>query len=133
MKKAFHDKFQMECTFMDEGIAFCNSKKNVYFPYGCMDSLNLSLLGVLQAVSHAQVCCFTVQKQDKGEIKELVKQAKAAMKTAPAADAVVIEMDKIHVDSSLPHEEQLRQYKAHFVQGMIAKEQYDFMKRMLTD
>ena len=132
MSKVFHDKFQMECSFTEEGITFCNSKRSVYFPYGCLDSLNLSFLGVMQAMSRAQVCCFTVEKQDKAEIKDLVKKAREAMKTAARAEAVIIDHEQIHVDQSLSPEEQLKQYKAQFVQGVLSKDQYDFMKKKLT-
>ena len=132
MKKDFTDKFQMECTFTEEGIYFCNSRRDVYFPYDCMDSLSLSLLGVMQAVSHAQVCCFTVSRQDKAEIRELVKKAKEAMKTAPKADPVVVDLEKLPVDGTLPAEEKLKQYKALYVQGVLSRDQYQLMKEVLT-
>ena len=131
MSRVFHDKFQMECTFLEDGITFCNSKRNVYFPYGSLDSLNMSFLGVMQAVSHALVCCFTADKKDKAEIKELLKQAKEKMKTAPREDAVLVDLEKIHVDQSLSPEEQLKQFKTHYIQGVISKDQYDLMKRIL--
>ena len=131
MEKVFHDKYQMTCIFTDEGIIFSNVMKDVYFPYGCLDSLNLSLLGIMQAVSRAQVCCFTVAKEDKAEIKELVKRGKAAMKSSPAAEPVVLDLTPLHVDGSLPAEDQLKAYKAHYVQGVISRDQFNLKKRLL--
>ena len=132
MSNIFHDKFGMELRVSQEGMLFLNSRRACYFPYGSMDSLNLSFLGVLQAVSHAQVCCFTAGKADKAELKELVKAGKAAMKTAPGAQAVIVDLDQTGVDSSLSNEEKMKQYKANFVQGRLSKEQLDLMKKVLT-
>ena len=132
MKKVFHDKFQMECTFWDNGISFCNSLRIAYYPYGCMDSLNVSLRGVLQAVSRAQVGCFTASRQDKAEIRDLVKQGKEKMKTATREEPVILDLKNISVDQSLAPEEQLKAYKGLFVQGVISKDQYDMMKMLLT-
>ena len=132
MSKVFHDKFQMECTFWEDGISFCNVRRNVFYPYGSLDTLSLSLLGVMQAVSHSLVCCFTVDRKDKAEIKDLVKQAREAMKTAPAGEAVVLDLDNLPVDHSGSAEDQLKQYKALFVQGVISKPQYDMMKKLLA-
>lgn len=130
MKKVYRDKFQMECSFTEEGIYFCNSRRDVYFPYGCLDSL--SLLGVMQAVSHAQVCCFTVFREDKAEIKELVKKAREAMKKAPKADPVVVDLDKLPVDGNLSEEEKQKQYKALCVQGVLSRDQYRLLKEVLA-
>ena len=132
MKKVYRDKFQMECSFTEEGIYFCNSRRDVYFPYGCLDSLSLSLLGVMQAVSHAQVCCFTVSREDKAEIRELVKKGREAMKKAPKADPVVVDLDKLPVDVNLPAEEKQKQYKALYVQGVLSREQYRLLKEALA-
>ena len=131
MAKVFKDKFQMSCMFTEEGIYFSYVKKDVYFPYGCLDSLNMSLLGVIQAVSRAQVCCFTAGKADKAELKELIKQGKNAMKTASGAEPVVLDFSKVDVDPDLPKEERLKQFKARFVQGMITKEQFNLEKKLL--
>ena len=131
MSQVFHDKFQMECTFLEDGIMFCNSKRDVFFPYGSLDSLNMSFLGVMQAVSHALVCCFTADRTNKAEIKALLKQAKEKMMTAPKADAVLVDLEKVHVDQSLGHEEQLKEFKAQYIQGVISRDQYNLMKRVL--
>ena len=132
MSKVFKDKFQMECSFGTEGVSFCNSKRDIYFPYGCIDSLNLSFLGVLQAVSRGHVCCFTVGREDKAEIKDLVKKAKEAMKSAPIAEPVVVELEQLGLGTGLSAEEQMKQYKAMYVQGVLSREQFDFMKRKLA-
>ena len=133
MMKVYRDKFQMECSFTEEGIYFCNSRRNVYFPYGCLDSLSLSFLGVMQAVSRAQVCCFTVSRPDKAEIKELVQKAKEAMKSASRTEPVIVDLDKLPVEGSLPAEEQLKQYKALYVQGMLSRDQFNLMKTVLSN
>lgn len=134
MKKVFQDKNKMECVFTDEGITFCDSRREIYYPFGALDSLELSLLGVMQAVCHAQVCCFSVPFKDRAEFKECYKMAREAMKTAPRAEAVVIDRTQQNsVDRNLPPEEQLKQYKAQFVQGKISKDQYDAMKRLLKN
>ena len=123
----------MKCIFAEDGILFSNSKRDVFFPHGCLDSLNMSLLGVMQAVSRAHVCCFTAERQDKAEIKLLMKQAKVAMKTAPAAEPVVVDLENLGMDSSLAPEDRLKQVKGLFVQGVISKEAYDLEKRLLKN
>ena len=131
MEKAYYDRFKMMCMVTEEGILFSNSLRDVYYPYGCIDSLNLSLLGVLQVVSRAHVCCFTASREDKAEIKALVKQAKAAMKQAAPAEPVVLEQDTLGLDPRTSPDLQLQQLKAMFVQGVISKEVYDLKKRLL--
>ena len=133
MKKVFHDKNGMECIFNDDGVLFCDKLRRIYYPYGCLDSINISLLGVMQAVCRSQVCCIAVAHRDKAEAKEMVRFAREAMKTAPNANAVVLDLAKCNVDQSLPNEEQLKQYKALFVQGILSKEEYDLQKRFLTE
>ena len=133
MMKVYRDKFQMECSFTEEGIYFCNSRRNVYFPYGSLDSLSLSFLGVMQAVSHSQVCCFTVSRPDKAEIKDLVQKAKEAMKKASRTEAVIVDLDKLPVETGLSQEEQLKQYKALYVQGMLSRDQFNLMKAVLSN
>ena len=137
MQKKFIDKFHMTCIFLDDGIFFSNSLKDVYYPHGCLDSLNISLLGVMQAVSRAHVCCFTIAKEDRAEIRQLVKQAKEAMKTAPSAEPVVVDKSRKNsgelVDETLPREEQRRLYKSQFVRGVISKPQYDLYRKLLAD
>lgn len=132
MRQEFQDKFQMTCIFNEEGVIFSNAARDVYFPYGCLDSLNMSFLGVIQAVSRGQVCCFTAGKADKAELKEWIRKAKEAMKTAPAADPILLDLSKIQVDAGLPAEEQLKQYKAHYVQGMLSRDQFNLKKKLLT-
>ena len=122
----------MQLTVTEEGMLFCNSKRDIYFPYGCMDSLNMSFLGVIQAVSRGQVCCFTASREDKAELKELVKNGKQAMKAGLHAEPVIVDLEKIHVDQSLSPEEQLKQFKAQYIQGVLSREQYNLMKKILA-
>ena len=133
MRKVFTDKFQMTCIFEDQGIIFSNVKRDVYFPFGCLDSLNMSLLGIIQAVSRSQVCCFTVKKEDKAELKELVKQGKAAMRAASGEEAVIVNKSSEDVDPALPKEEQLKLFKAQYVQGVITREQFNLEKKILAE
>ena len=133
MSKVFYDKYQMACSFWQDGVAFCNSKREVFYPYGCLDSLNMSLLGIIQAKSRAQVCCFAVKREDKAELKALVKDAQQRMKDAARAEPVVLELSELPVDSSLPAEEQLKQYKSLYVQGVLTKEQFSFQKKLLAE
>ena len=133
MKKVFQDKYRMECTFSDAGILFRNSRRVTYYPYGCLESINLSFMGVMQAVSRAQVCCFIVSRENKAEIKELLKKTRAAMQSAPAAEPVVVDLEKLPVDQSLPAEEQLQQFKTLYVQGVITKDQQRLMKEILAE
>ena len=132
MEKIFKDKYLMTCIFDEEGVIFSNAARDVYFPYGCLDSLSMSFLGVIQAVSRGQVCCFTAGKADKAELKEWIRKGKETMKTAPAAEPVLLDLSKIGVDAALPAEEQLKQYKAHYVQGMLSRDQFNLKKRLLT-
>lgn len=133
MKTVFRDKHNMECIFTDEGIIFCDNRRDVFYPYGGLDSINLSLLGVMQAVCNKQVCCFNSGRQDKAEMKKMVQFAKDAREKMPMGEPVTIEKASLQVDESLPAEEQLKQFKAMFVQGMMSKAQYDLKKKILQD
>ena len=132
MEKVFKDKYQMTCIFDEEGVIFSNAARDVYFPYGCLDSLNMSFLGVIQAVSRGQVCCFTAGKADKAELKDCIRKAKEAMKTAGAGEPVILDLSRIGVDAGLSAEEQLKEYKAHYVQGMLSRDQFNLKKRLLA-
>ena len=133
MKKTFTNRTGMECTFTDEGITFLDKNREIYYPYGGLDSIAMSLLGILQAVCQGQVCTFAVNHQDRKEVKELIKTAKAAKETAPYGDPVVVNFtQRDDIPADLPAEEQLKRYKALFVQGAISKEEYDARKRILS-
>ena len=133
MKKVFRDKNQLECIFTEEGISFYGAKQEVSVPYGAIDSINMSLLGILQVTHRAQVFTFTVARGDKAEMKEMIRYAREAMGTAPKEELKIIDRSAQAglVDSSLPPEEQLKQYKTLFIQGQISKDEYDLKKRQL--
>ena len=65
MRKVFENSGSLKCIFTDDGITFYGSRQEVYFPYGCIDSIKMSLMGVLQAVSHIQICSFAVDRKDR--------------------------------------------------------------------
>ena len=133
MRNAFTDANNMQCIFDDEGVTFADPKQEVFFPYGSIDNVKLSMLGVLQIASIPTVCTFLVDRKDRSAVKAMVKHTQQAMKTAPKAKPRVIDLSKSagDVDADLSPEEQLKHYKALFVQGVISKEEYDAHKRQL--
>ena len=135
MKKVFTNSNQVKCVFTDGGITFCGPTQEVYMPYGCIDSIHVSLLGLLQAVHHTMICSFSVDHKDKAELKKMVKYAQEAMKTAPKEEMKVIDVTRGsaagQVSADLSPEEQLKQYKQLFIQGAISKDEYDAKKRLL--
>ena len=133
MKQVFRNKDQLECIFTQDGVSFCGTKQEVYLPYGAIDSINMSLLGILQVTHRAQVFTFTVNRADKAAIKEMIRFTREAMKTAPKEELKIMDLSKQTelVDSALSPEEQLKQYKTLFIQGQISKDEYDMKKRQL--
>ena len=135
MRKAFSNSNHVQCIFTDESVTFYGDEQAVCLPYGCIDEIKMSLLGVLQATSHTRICSFTVDHRDRAEVKEMVKYVRKAMTTAPKAELQVIDLvakdEKNAVPNDLPPEEQLKMYKAQFVQGIISKEEYDAKKLQL--
>ena len=135
MKHSFQNKHGVECIFTDEGITFYGAMQEVFYPYGSIDNISLSMLGVLQVGHLSRICSFAVDRADRAQVKELVRNAKAAMKTAPRADVQFVDLtkkaEKDVISPNLPPEEQLKQYKAQFIQGIISKEEYDLKKRQL--
>ena len=129
MKTVFTNPDKLQCIFTDDGVTFCGATQDAYMPYGCIDSISLSLMGILQATSRSQICTFTIDRKDRGEVKEMIRFAKEAMKTAPKAEFQLL--DK--AQSGLSPEEQLKQLKQQFIQGAISKEEYDARKRLLKN
>ena len=126
---------RQECVFTDEGVTFYGVKQEVYMPYGCLDSISMSFLGILQAACGKHICSFAVDRKDRAIAKEMVKFAKQAMLTAPKEELKFIDLtqkseDEV-VSSDLSPEEQLKQYKQQFIQGVISKDEYDAKKRLL--
>ena len=135
MKKSFKNHDNVEVIFTDEGITFYSKDQEVYFPYGCLDTVRISLLGVLQVVSRSSVASFAVERGDRAGMKEMIAYATEAMKTAPKDQVQVISLSdcsrEIEVSQDLSPEEQLQKYKALFIQGAISKQEYDLKKRQL--
>lgn len=132
MKKVFRNSSQTEVIFTDEGITFYGEHQEVHYPYGCIDSIHFSLLGVLQVGSSVRICCFAVDRKDRTEMKSVLKYVKTAMASAPKAEAQVFDRCP-DIPCDLPAEEQLKRYKALFIQGSISKEEYDIRKTQLKD
>ena len=130
MKAVYENAAKHTVIFTDEGISYYTDMQDTYYPYGCLDSVSMSLLGVLQIVYKAQVACFTVEKKDRGAMRETVRQARERMKTAPEAPRRGF-LKNFMVPNTLPAEEQLRRYKELYVQGKITKEEYDLKHRYL--
>ena len=90
---------------------------------------------MLQATCHTQICSFAVDHKDRAEMKEMIRYAREAMQTAPRAEMQLFDLtkkaEKDRVSADLPAEEQLKQYKAQFIQGIISKDEYDAKKRQL--
>ena len=131
MKKVFENSSQVKCVFTDDGITFCGPRQEVYFPYGAVDSIKLSLLGVLQVKHRTQIGSFAVDHKDRDELKKMIKFAEEARKTAPQGEIQIINLSKRSAVSKLPPEEQLKHYKEQFIQGAITKEEYEARKRQL--
>ena len=134
MREAFQNKSQVSCTFTEDGVSFGGKEQEVFFPYSCIDTISMSLLGILQVNYRSKVCTFAVDRPDRARVKEMIRYAKEAMKTAPDAEIRTIDLTKGsagQVDPSLPPEEQLHQYKALFIQGVISKEEYEAHKHRI--
>ena len=132
MKKIFSNSSQLQCVFTDDGVGFYGPRQEVYFPYGSIENISMSLLGILQVNRRSLVCTFAPAGHgDRSELREMVKFARAAMKTAPEAEPQVMDAKSHKADDGLSPEEQLKQYKTMFVQGVISKEEYDAKKRLL--
>ena len=133
MRTVFQNKGQVQCVFTEEGVSFAGPQQEVNVPYGAIDSINLSLLGILQVTHRAQVFTFAVNRADRAAVKDMLRYAKDAMRTAPEGELKIIDLSKQAdlVDSSLPPEEQLKRWKTLFVQGVISKAEYDMKKRQL--
>ena len=132
MKKIFTNPTRVQCLIDDDGISFYGGDQEVFFPYGSIDTLHMSILGVLQVTHRAQVCNFAVNRADRAEMKEAFAFAKEANQKAPAREPEFIKIrQEAQVPVDLPVEEQLKQYKTLFVQGAISKAEYDAKKRLL--
>ena len=133
MKKVFTNKTQVQLVFTDEGIGFYDSRQEMFFPYGSIDTLHMSLLGILQVTHLSRVCTFAVNSADRADVKTLIRSAKEAMAKAERTEPRFVDLTKqaALVDAGLSSEEQLRQYKTLFIQGIITREEYNAKKQLL--
>ena len=133
MKKTFTNPNHVEVIFTGDGIVFSGEKQKeqIYFPYGSIDLIKMSLLGILQVQSHARICTFAVERTDRAEMKKMISYALQALKTAPAAAVQILHNDCD--DPAVSTEEQLKQLKSRFIQGLISKEEYDLRKKLLKE
>ena len=127
MRKEFTNSTGVRCVFTDEGVTFCDKKQEMFFPNGAIETINVSLLGILQVTHRAQVCTFAIDRKDRSEVRAAVKEVRQNAKNAPEAGVLIMDAQS----SDLSPEEQLKQLKEQFVRGAISKEEYDAKKRVL--
>ena len=131
MKEVFTNANHLTCIFTDKGILFSGAKQEAYYPYGCVDSLKMSLLGILQVVHRNQIMTFAVYHQDRSRMKQMMKDTKSLIENGGFAEPCIFEKRDL-VAEDLSAEEQLKQYKGLYVQGVISKEEYDVKKVILS-
>ena len=135
MKETFRNSSQQACVFTDDGVIFCGTQKDIFFPFGCIDTIQMSLLGILQITCPPTICTFAVDCQDRSAVRSLIKQVKAAMKDASPAALVTVnwaEPDD-RLPAGLSGEEKIKRYKAMFIQGAITKAEYDIRRSHLSE
>lgn len=131
MKEVFTNANHVTCVFTDKGVIFFGARQEAFYPYGCIDSLRMSLLGILQVVHRNQIMTFAVDNKDRKRMKEMLKATRETIQNADFAQPVISDKQD-RVPEDLPAEEQLKQYKGLFVQGVISKEEYDLKKVILS-
>ena len=135
MKQVFTNSSQQKCVFTDNGVIFCGADTDIFFPFGCIDTIQVSLLGIMQITCPPTICTFAVDRKDRSAIRSLVKQVKSAIPSAPAAELVSVAWaaPDDRLDAGLSDSEKVRRYKAKYIQGAITKAEYDIRKAHLTD
>ena len=132
MKKVFRNSGKLICIFDDEGISLYSPKQEAFYPYGCMKSLHVNLLGMMAINLGPVSATFLAEKEDRPAMRDAVREAKLRIREAePQEYKIYSKCSK--VDGSLPAEEQLKQYKHLFTTGTISKGYYDLKKRLLKD
>lgn len=76
MKTVFANSGGVQCIFTDEGLTFSGNGQEVYYPYGSLDTVKISLMGVLQASCRTRVCSFAVDRKDRAKAKEMIQYAR---------------------------------------------------------
>ena len=132
MKKIFKNKDNMTCIFSDEGVSLYGDKKEAFYPYGCIKSLSLTLLGEMQLDFGLNEASFIPRKEDRAALRQAIKDSRELRKNAPYEEAKIYSKCR-KVPDDLPAEEQLKQYKALFAACTISKGYYDLKKRLLKD
>ena len=132
MKKVFRNK-TMECIFTEDSVCFYSTKNEVGMPYGAIDTINMSLLGILQVTHRAHVFTFAVNRADRAAMKEMLRFTKEAMRNAPKAEPTIVDLSQFSdvIENAQSPEEELKQFKTLFIQGAISKDAYDLKKRQL--
>lgn len=132
MRKVFENTGALTCIFTEEGVSLYGKKNEAFYPYGCMDSICVTLFGELQIKFGFNLVTFVAEKPDRPEMRKTVKEVKPLLKTAPYEEPKVY-MVCSKVPSDLPVDEQMHQYKLLFSTGTISKGYYDLKKRLLQD
>ena len=128
MKAVYENPGKHTVIFTDEGVSYYAEKQDVFYPYGCLDSIDMNLLGILHIVYKGNVACFTVERKDRSAMRQTIKEARELMKTAPPGQRKAF-LKNFMVPQTLTEEEQLRKFKELYTQGKICKEEYDLKHR----
>ena len=132
MRRSFSNDNGTQVVFTDDGVSFYGSVQEIYYPFGSIDLIRLSLLGVLQVGSKGKICCYVVDRKDRAALRQAMKDTQKAMKDAPKEEAKIF-MKNLVMTPGLSPEEQLKKYKTLFVQGTITKDEYDHRRRQLKE
>ena len=132
MRKVFRNSGNLTCIFSDEGISIYGDRKEAFYPYGCMDSVFMNLMGYLQINYGFSLVTFLPEKQDRAALRAAVREAKARIRGAEREEPRVYSKCS-KVSDDLPPEEQLRQFKHLLATGTISKGYYDLKKRLLLE
>ena len=134
MKKKFTNASQVHCVFTDDGITFYDPLDEIFYPYGSIEGINMSLMGVFQVSHMGFISTFTTDNlAQRREIREMIRYTKKAMKEAPKCEPVLMDVRKVKLPAGLSVEEQLAEHKSMYVHGVITKDMYQAKKRLLTD
>ena len=131
MTEVFTNANHVTCIFTEQGVVFTGAKQDAFYPYGCIHSLRMSLLGILQVVHRNQILTFAVDHKDRARMKDMIRRSKEALSAGAGGEPCVLEKGNL-VSADLPKEEQLKKYKGLFVQGVISKDAYDLEKLVLN-
>ena len=136
MKRKFSNADHLQCVFTDDGISLYSRQQLIYFPYGSLESIKLNRFGILQIPHKDILCAFEVEQKDRKAMEDLVTETREKMKTADKSTMEMIDLKHkdpaLTVSMDLDDQEQFRQYKIQFLQGLISPEEYHARKIQLT-